>query len=170
MPESIADMIYADLPKTAGVSGFEWITRFQQKGVVLNDEALELLQRLCPTTGVARRVGVLAIKNPTNKNNWCTYLHVAAQAEKLNLLQPKLESICQLCDLCTPEELRRLGFDALIGQYPDLKHNRSAAPQLLTVASREAKPHLLGQSYGPNLIAVVNAGYVYEVPNNEEKE
>lgn len=162
--DSIADLLYTDLPATTGMSGFEWISHLQHKGVVLNDEALELLQRLRPTTGVSRRVGVLVVKNPTNTHNWCTYLHIGAQAESLALVSPKLESMCQLCDLCTPSQLRAMGFDALIGQYPDLKHPRSAGPQYLAVASRQARPHLIGQSYGPTLIANVSGvGYVYGI-------
>lgn len=169
LPDSIVDVVYADIPLTNDIPGPKWIEHLMEHGVVFNDPAREILIRMKSSKDAKRRIAVLVLKD-AHKNNNNSYLHISTEAERLKLIAPKLETMCQLRDLCTTVDFAEAGFaNGLMALYPDLKSVKSNAvekdgsPQCLGMWSQFEVKCMSVHSYGFKDIVDSAKGYVFGV-------
>lgn len=103
-----------------GTSGPEWVIRLEKKGVLLSDNAKNLLRSpgFTPTTGVTTRIAVLKGALFTDSERVVKVIHI--DAYRRGLIRPNAEVACLIREKFSDEEIEKMVLEGIITMHNSL--------------------------------------------------
>lgn len=128
-----------------GTSGPEWVIRLEKKGVLLSDNAKNLLRSpgFTPTTGVTTRIAVLKGALFTDSERVVKVIRL--EADRRGLISPNAEVACLIRQKFSDEDIEKMGRMGIITMHNPLIEVDGGPDLLGTSTSSSMRAYYGGQ-------------------------